>query len=97
MKIIVIDPSRKLVDTRVVDGTDITFRAILGGDYAEHHVGEDSFPGHKAYVYTNGLIKGLPTWFLNGVIVWGPLILLSKSNDSVELPLQTVQNKVRFT
>lgn len=96
MKIIVINPSAKKVESRIVEGTQTTYRTILGGEYAEHHVGEDTFTNHKALVYTNGLLKGLPTWYLNGVIVWGPLILTGADNDDVKLTVEQVQKQVRF-
>lgn len=96
MKIIVIDPQSRTIVSRETDGSTVSYRRILGGEYAEHHVGEDTFPGHNALVYTNGILKGLPVWYLNGVIVWGPLILIGRDNTTVELTVEQVRNKVRF-
>lgn len=97
MKTIFIEPIEQCVREYHIPENRLVLNGVLSGRAEIHQIVEDMFPDHEGWVDADALVNQKPVWWLNGVAIWGAMILCGKNRTDVSLSIEAVSERVAFS
>jgi hypothetical protein len=93
---LIVDPKRQEIkEIAIANFTKL--KELVGEEIAETYMVPLLFPEHIGFVDVMGILTSREQWYLNGMVVWGPMVILSEGGHPALLPLDTLRAVVRFS